>query len=176
MKSLSKDCETCTLPQSSTAEAQGSCQQECWLLTESIFLVHFRSNIVIVLFCFLTLSFDDWETFKGMLLPSLFWPRCLPWCVTTCTELLWTITTELATPRCDFLLYCIKGSLWFSIYSATYLSLRYLHRQIFNILFCPQNLSTVSSDDVICISSFLFRIFLRILGQIYSKVDLFTRS
>ena len=27
--------------------------------------------------------------------------------------------------------------------------LRYLHRQIFNILFCPQNLSTVSSDDVI---------------------------
>ena len=34
--------------------------------------------------------------------------------------------------------------------------LRYLHRQIFNILFCPQNLSTVSSDDVICISGVLF--------------------
>ena len=105
-----------------------------------------------------------------MLLPSLFWPRCVPWCVTTCTELLWTITTELATPRCDFLLYCIKGSLWFSIYSATYLSLRYLHRQIFNVLFCPQNLSTVSSDDVICISSFLFRIFLRILGKSTQKL------
>ena len=34
--------------------------------------------------------------------------------------------------------------------------LRYLHRQIFNILFCTQNLSTVSSDDVICISGVLF--------------------
>ena len=40
--------------------------------------------------------------------------------------------------------------------------LRYLHRQIFNILFCPQNLSTVSSDDVICISGVLFWIYLRI--------------
>ena len=66
------------------------------------FEVNFRSNIVIVLFCFLTLSFDDWETFKGMLLPSLFWPRCIPWCVTTYTELLWTITTELATRRLWF--------------------------------------------------------------------------
>ena len=37
-----------------------------------------------------------------------------------------------------------------------YLALRYLHRQIFNSLFCPQNLSTVSSDDVICISGVLF--------------------
>ena len=36
------------------------------------------------------------------------------------------------------------------------LALRYLHRQIFNILFCSQNLSTVSSDDVICISGVLF--------------------
>ena len=35
-------------------------------------------------------------------------------------------------------------------------ALRYLHRQIFNILFCRQNLSTVSSDDVICISGVLF--------------------
>ena len=37
-----------------------------------------------------------------------------------------------------------------------------LHRQIFNILFCPQNLSTVSSDDVTCISGVLFWIYLRI--------------
>ena len=36
------------------------------------------------------------------------------------------------------------------------LGLRYLHRQIFNTLFCPQNLSTVSSDDVICIFGVLF--------------------
>ena len=34
--------------------------------------------------------------------------------------------------------------------------LRYLHRQIFNILFCPGNLSAQSSDDVICISGVLF--------------------
>ena len=40
--------------------------------------------------------------------------------------------------------------------------LRYLHRHIFDILFWPQNLSTVSSDDVICTSGFLFRIYLRI--------------
>ena len=33
--------------------------------------------------------------------------------------------------------------------------LRYLHRQIFNILFGTQNLPTVSSDDVICISGVL---------------------
>ena len=40
--------------------------------------------------------------------------------------------------------------------------LRYLHRKIFNILFWTQNLTTVSSDDVICIYGFLFRIYLRI--------------
>ena len=44
--------------------------------------------------------------------------------------------------------------------------LRYLHRQIFNILFCPQNLSTVSSDDVICISGVLFWIYLPKRDQI----------
>ena len=49
--------------------------------------------------------------------------------------------------------------------------LRYLHRQIFNTLFCPQNLSTVSSDDVICISGVRFGIYLRIKEKIYSKVD-----
>ena len=40
------------------------------------------------------------------------------------------------------------------------LLLSYLHRQIFNILFCPQNFSTVSSDDVICISGVLSLIYL----------------
>ena len=39
---------------------------------------------------------------------------------------------------------------------------KYLHRQIFNMLFCPQNLSSVSSNDEICISGFLFRIYLKL--------------
>ena len=62
------------------------------------------------------------------------------------------------------------------IKAGTTFTLRYLHRQIFNILFCTQNLSTVSSDDVICISGVLFWIYLRIKEKIYSKVDWFTGS
>ena len=48
--------------------------------------------------------------------------------------------------------------------------LRYLHRQIFNILFCTQNLSTVSSDDVICISGVLFEYTFALKGKSTQKL------
>ena len=61
-----------------------------------------------------------------------------------------------------FSLFLLQTLLVMHLDQYIFLSLRYLHWQIFNILFCPQNLSTVSSDDVICISGVLFLIYLRI--------------
>ena len=73
--------------------------------------------------------------------------------------ILFTIRLAIPEKRVKFSMHCNN---YCTKYTCTQLILRYLHRQIFNILFCPQNLSSVSSDDVICISGVLFWIYLGI--------------